>query len=253
MTKSAAAEGRISLRGTVEAVFYSGPTFTAGRLRTAEGGFISFAGKVFARPGDAVVLEGQWTRHPKYGRQFAAEVLGYDLELDADGLANYLANHPDVKSIGPAKARLIADHFGAGFDAAIRARPEAVAAVAKAPLDSILALQRIWIANSDFNAAMTYLARFGFRCCRMAEWTCSEPSTGSPRTSTAAAGVGRHGRLASAPRSRRPRWILLQTWAWPPPPVHPWIRIALWSWCAPASSWRMPRRPNGRSAARPAN
>ena len=133
--------------------------------------------------------------------------------MDADGLANFLANHPDVKGIGPAKARLIADHFGVGFDAAIRTQPEAVAAVAKAPLESILALQRIWIANSDFNAAMTYLSGFGFRCCRMAEWTCSEPSTGSPRTSTAAAGLACSGRLASAPRSRRPRWILLQTWA----------------------------------------
>jgi exodeoxyribonuclease V alpha subunit len=161
MTKAAAAEVRSSLRGIVETVFYSGPTFTAGRLRTPEGALVNFAGKVFAKPNDPVRLEGQWMHHPKYGRQFAVDALGYDLEMDADGLANFLANHPDVKGIGPAKAQLIADHFGAGFDAAIRARPEAVAAVAKVPLDTILALQRIWIANSDFNAAMTYLSRFG--------------------------------------------------------------------------------------------
>jgi exodeoxyribonuclease V alpha subunit len=161
MTKAAAAEARSSLRGIVETVFYSGPTFSAGRLRTAEGALVNFAGKVFVKPNDPVRLEGQWTQHPKYGRQFAVEALGYDLEMDPDGLANFLANHPDVKGIGPAKARLIADHFGVGFDAAIRTRPEAVAAVAKAPLESILALQKIWIANSDFNAAMTYLSRFG--------------------------------------------------------------------------------------------
>ncbi len=161
MTKAATTEGRSSLRGIVETVFYSGPTFTAGRLRTPEGALVNFAGKIFAKPNDPVRLEGQWTRHPKYGRQFAVEALGYDLEMDPDGLANFLANHPDVKGIGPAKARLIADQFGAGFDTAIRVRPEAVAAVAKAPLESILELQRIWIANSDFNAAMTYLSRFG--------------------------------------------------------------------------------------------
>ena len=161
MTKAADAEVRSSLRGIVETVFYSGPTFSAGRLRTAEGALVNFAGKVFAKPNDPVRLEGQWTNHPKYGRQFAVEALGYDLEMDADGLASFLANHPDVKGIGPAKARLIADHFGVGFDAAIRTQPEAVAAVAKAPLESILALQRIWIANSDFNAAMTYLSGFG--------------------------------------------------------------------------------------------
>jgi exodeoxyribonuclease V alpha subunit len=161
MTKVATAEARTSLRGIVETVFYSGPTFTAGRLRTPEGALVNFAGKVLAKPNDPVRFEGQWMNHAKYGRQFSVESLGYDLEMDADGLANFLANHPDVKGIGPAKARLIADKFGTGFDAAIRARPEAVAAAAKAPLDSILALQRIWMANSDFNAAMTYLSRFG--------------------------------------------------------------------------------------------
>ena len=161
MMKAATAEVRSSLRGIVETVFYSGPTFTAGRLRTPEGALVNFAGKVFAKPNDPVRLEGQWTHHPKYGRQFSVEALGFDLEMDPDGLANFLANHPDVKGIGPAKARLIADHFGTGFDAAIRSRPESVAAAAKVPLDSILELQRIWMANSDFNAAMAYLSRFG--------------------------------------------------------------------------------------------
>jgi exodeoxyribonuclease V alpha subunit len=161
MTKAATSEVRRSIRGIVEIVFYSGPAFSAGRLRTSDGNLITFAGKVFARENDAVRLEGQWTNHPKYGRQFAADCMGFDQEMDADGLANFLANHPDVKGIGPAKARLIADHFGARFDAAVRSQPEAVAAIAKVPAEAILGLQRIWIANSDFNAAMTYLSRFG--------------------------------------------------------------------------------------------
>jgi exodeoxyribonuclease V alpha subunit len=161
MTKTAAAEDRSCLRGIVETVFYSGPTFSAGRLRTADGALVNFAGKVFARPSDAVRLEGQWANHPKYGRQFTVECLAYDLEMDPDGLANFLANHPDVKGIGPAKARLIADRFGIGFDTAIRSNPEAVAAVAKVPLEAVMALQQIWVANSAFNAAMTYLSRYG--------------------------------------------------------------------------------------------
>jgi len=161
MTKAATAEVRCSLRGIVEMVFYSGPAFSAGRLRTSDGKLVTFAGKVFARENDSVRLEGQWTNHPKYGRQFAADCMGFDQEMDADGLANFLANHPDVKGIGPVKARLIADHFGAGFDVAIRTDPDSVAAIAKAPVEAILCLQRIWIANSDFNAAMTYLSRFG--------------------------------------------------------------------------------------------
>ncbi|MGA2114138.1 MAG: AAA family ATPase [Bryobacteraceae bacterium] len=152
---------RASIRGVVETVFYSGPTFSAGRLRTADGAVVKFAGKVFLRENDAVRLEGHWAHHPKYGRQFEAEFMGHDLEMDPDGLANFLANHPDVKGIGPAKARLIADEFGAGFDAVIRTQPEAVAAAAKVPLETIVGLQQVWIANSDFNTAMAYLAAFG--------------------------------------------------------------------------------------------
>ncbi len=152
---------RTSIRGVVETVFYSGPTFSAGRLRTANGAIVKFAGKVFVRESDPVLLEGHWTNHPKYGRQFEAEFMGHDLEMDPDGLANFLANHPDVKGIGPVKARLIADEFGRGFDAAIRTSPEAVAAAAKVPVEVALDLQRIWVASSDFNTAMVYLSAFG--------------------------------------------------------------------------------------------
>jgi exodeoxyribonuclease V alpha subunit len=152
---------RTSLRGVVEMVFYSGPAFTAGKLRAPDGSLVKFAGKVFARPNDPVRLEGHWVDHHKYGRQFQAESLGHDLELDPEGLANYLANNPDVKGIGPAKAKLIADHFSAGFDLAIRDSPEAVAEVAKVPIDTILNLRKVWIASSDFNAAMAYLSAYG--------------------------------------------------------------------------------------------
>jgi exodeoxyribonuclease V alpha subunit len=152
---------RASIRGVVETVFYSGPTFSAGSLRTASGAFVKFAGAVYVRENDPVRMEGQWVNHPKYGRQFEAEFMGHDLEMDADGLANFLANHRDVKGIGPVKARLIADEFGADFDHAIRTGPERVAAAAKVPLETALELQRIWIANTQFNTAMAYLAGYG--------------------------------------------------------------------------------------------
>jgi exodeoxyribonuclease V alpha subunit len=152
---------RECIRGIVDAVFYSSPTFSAGRLVTPDGGEVQFAGKVFVREHDAVRLEGRWVVHPKYGRQFEAEFLGHNLELDPEGLAHFLANHPDIKGIGPAKARLIADRFGSRFDAAIRNEPESVAAVAKAPVETIGELRRIWIANRDFNHAMSHLAAYG--------------------------------------------------------------------------------------------
>ena len=98
----------VSLRGRIETVFYAGPHFSAGRILTPDGERASFAGKLYAREDDSVVLWGEWTTHPKYGKQFQVESMECDLDLDADGLAHYLANHPDIKGIGPVKAGIIA-------------------------------------------------------------------------------------------------------------------------------------------------
>jgi exodeoxyribonuclease V alpha subunit len=145
----------------VQAIFHAGANFSAGRLRTDEGESVRFAGKVFVRENDPVSLRGRWEEHPKYGWQFAVDWLDAQIELDTAGLANYLANHPDISGIGPVKAKLIADAFGGDFDDVIRHNPTAVAAVAKVPTEAIHNLQRIWIEASGVNAAMTYLAAYG--------------------------------------------------------------------------------------------
>ena len=49
MTDAAVAEVQTSLRGIVEIVFYSGVTFSAGKLRTPDGDLATFAGKIFVR------------------------------------------------------------------------------------------------------------------------------------------------------------------------------------------------------------
>ena len=145
----------------MQTIFHAGANFSAGRLRTDEGESVRFAGKVFVRENDPVSLRGRWEEHPKYGWQFAVDWLDAQVELDPAGLANYLANHPNISGIGPAKAKLIADAFGRDFDDVIRHNPKAVAAVAKVPVEAILNLQRIWIEASGVNAAMAYLASYG--------------------------------------------------------------------------------------------
>lgn len=161
MARSAVTQQTATLRGIVQAIFHAGANFSAGRLRTDEGESVRFAGKVFVRENDPVSLRGHWEDHPKYGWQFAVDWLDAQVELDPAGLANYLANHPDISGIGPAKAKLIADAFGRDFDSVIRHDPRAVAAVAKVPMEAIHNLQRIWIEASGVNAALTYLAAYG--------------------------------------------------------------------------------------------
>ena len=150
----------VTVRGRVETVFYAGPRFSAGRLTTADGDEGQFAGRLFARENEPVVLNGRWVTHPKYGRQFEVEGMEYDLDLDADGLANYLANHPEMKGIGPVKARLIAERFGHDFDRIITDDPGQIAEAARLSPDAVQKLRVEWLKTRETNKAITWLAAF---------------------------------------------------------------------------------------------
>ena len=150
-----------TLRGRIDAVFYAGARFSAGRLITSGGDEVAFAGKLFAREQEQVILEGRWVTHPKYGRQLEVETLAYDLELDAEGLAHYLAHHPDIKGIGPVKAKLIAEQFSNDFDRVIVEEPQAVAEAARLSLATVERLRDEWQKTREVNRALTWLAAFG--------------------------------------------------------------------------------------------
>ena len=149
-----------SVRGRVDALFYSSPQFSAGRLRTDSGDTVSFAGSLMVRQHDPVVLHGTWERHPKFGRQFKVTHFAFDQRLGPEGLAHYLANHPDIKGIGPVKARRLVEAFGDDFDRVIDEEPERIAAVAKVPLESVQALRAEWLRTRTLNASLTWLASF---------------------------------------------------------------------------------------------
>ena len=150
----------VTVRGRVETLFYAGPRFSAGRLTTADGDEVQFAGRLFARENEPVVLNGRWVTHPKYGRQLEVEGMEYDLDLDADGLANYLANHPEMKGIGPVKARLIAERFGHDFDRIITDDPGQIAEAARLSSDAVQKLRVEWLKTRETNKAVTWLAAF---------------------------------------------------------------------------------------------
>ena len=154
-------QGAQALRGQVETLFFSSPRFSAGRLRTADGKEVMFTGGFCLREGDPIVLRGAWGRHPKYGRQFQAEWFEYDAAPPTDGLARYLANHPALKGIGPAKARRIAELFGASFDRALVDQPEEIARAAGVPLSTIETLAAEWNRVTAVRSALTILSAFG--------------------------------------------------------------------------------------------
>jgi len=149
------------IRGEVERVFFSSANFSAGRFITERGDRIQFAGNVVVQENQPLVLHGKFVRHPKYGFQFEVTSMEFDRQMDARGLANYLANNPDIKGIGPAKARIIAERFGSGFEQHLIDEPEKIADAAKVPLSVIESLRDHWLETSHVNQAMTALAAYG--------------------------------------------------------------------------------------------
>ena len=150
-----------TVRGSIDRVYYSSPTFSAGRMRVDGGDWVSFAGNVFATEGDTVSLAGTWEKHPKYGRQFKVDHVAIEMPQDAEGLAQYLANHPEIKGIGPAKARMLAERFGGDFDCALQEQPEALAEAAHVSLATIETLRKHWQKTRNLNAALTWLSAYG--------------------------------------------------------------------------------------------
>lgn len=149
------------LRGNIEKVFYAGPKFSAGRLRDADGRSRSFAGNLFAVEGQHVALAGHWETHPDYGQQFKVDHVEVEMPGDPEGLARYIANHPEVKGIGPTRAAKIAHAFGEDFEDALLNSPERIAEVAKVPISVIENLRTVWMTSRRFNAVMTWLSAFG--------------------------------------------------------------------------------------------
>ncbi len=62
--------------------------------------------------GEMLRLQGGWTEHPSFGRQFKATACESSLPTDASAILRYLASGA-VKGIGPVTAARIVDRFGA--------------------------------------------------------------------------------------------------------------------------------------------
>jgi exodeoxyribonuclease V alpha subunit len=109
------------LEGTVERVTYYSEETGYSVLRLRPRGQRPLAGHELVTvvgtlpevsPGESLRLEGEWTRHPSYGRQFRADLCEQVLPADAEGLKRYLGSGL-IKGVGPVTADRIVDRFGA--------------------------------------------------------------------------------------------------------------------------------------------
>ncbi|MDR0306099.1 MAG: ATP-dependent RecD-like DNA helicase [Chitinispirillales bacterium] len=101
------------LEGTIESVTYQNEDtgFCVLQVRCASGVYACVGNAPTVRKGIAVTLEGSWTQHRKFGRQFTFESYEISRPTTLEGITQFLESGL-VKKIGSNRARLIVEKFG---------------------------------------------------------------------------------------------------------------------------------------------
>lgn len=114
-------------RGTVSRVITSKDDGWGAVVLSTDEGEVKAAGSVaHLRPGDAVVLGGEWTTHPRWGRQLKVTSCRVERPSSAAGIERYLEG---VGGVGPVTARAICRAFGDDALRVIEEEPARLAAV----------------------------------------------------------------------------------------------------------------------------
>ena len=107
---------KVNIEGVLERItFYNEENgFLIGKLKGNDGKEeIAVVGKApKVQCGETLVLSGNWTMHPKHGKQFSFESFESKLPASAYGIKKYLASGL-IHGIGKTYANKIVDHFGA--------------------------------------------------------------------------------------------------------------------------------------------
>ncbi|MFI2235448.1 SF1B family DNA helicase RecD2 [Streptomyces chrestomyceticus] len=103
------------VEGVLERITYANEEtgYTVARVDTGgSGDLLTVVGSLLgAQPGESLRLEGRWSSHPQYGRQFTVENYTTVLPATIQGIRRYLGSGL-IKGIGPVMADRITGHFG---------------------------------------------------------------------------------------------------------------------------------------------
>ncbi|HEX2988352.1 MAG TPA: AAA family ATPase, partial [Chloroflexota bacterium] len=148
------------LEGTVERVTYSNEEngYTIARLLPRGGQeVVTIVGNLpSVNVGESLRLEGRWTTHPRFGRQFQVEHYQLLLPATTEGIRRYLGSGL-IKGIGPVTAGRIVDHFGLETLNVIEEEPERLRLVPGLGDKRAEMITRAWEAQKVIKEVMLFL------------------------------------------------------------------------------------------------
>jgi len=140
-----------TLIGTVERITYYNPVngYTVAQI-TPEGRSytVTVVGNLLElSPGESLRLHGEWTAHPRYGRQFQVQSYSTVLPATAAGIEKYLGSGM-IKGIGPVMARRIVRRFKLDTLRIIEEEPQRLREVLGVGKRRVASIQRCWASAS---------------------------------------------------------------------------------------------------------
>ena len=148
------------IKGVVTKVFFNQDGFFSGIVRDPDGITARVCGAMTANENDAVILHGAFEKN-KYGTQFRVTAFEYDMDFDTAGIVHYITCNPEMKGIGPQRARAIAEFCGSDFDSIVTDDPTRLLAIKGLTPDIVEKLHDGWVRYKTLNRAITFLASFG--------------------------------------------------------------------------------------------
>ena len=107
-------------------------------------------------PGETVRLEGYWTTHPQYGRQFKIESYQVLYPATVEGIRKYLGSGL-IKGIGPVIASRVVKHFGLETLEVIETEPDRLIEVPGMGKKRVGLIKRAWEEQKAVKEVMLFL------------------------------------------------------------------------------------------------
>jgi exodeoxyribonuclease V alpha subunit len=152
------------LEGTIERITFQAEDtgYTVARLQVGEAEELVAVVGVMAgvQVGEGVRLEGEWSAHPQYGRQFKFSRYTALYPATVEGIRRYLGSGL-IKGIGPVTAQRIVDHFGMETLEVIERQPERLLEVPGTGPKRVEIIVRGWQAQRQIKDVMVFLQSHG--------------------------------------------------------------------------------------------
>ena len=150
------------LRGTIERITFQSKDsgFTVAKLRpegASAKGLVTIVGQTLSlNAGERVVMDGEWSSHAQYGRQFKISNYQTAQPTTLDGVRRYLGSGL-IKGIGPVMAKRIVDHFGERALDVIRKEPGKLKEVEGLGPKRARMISRAWKEQQEVHGVMLFL------------------------------------------------------------------------------------------------